>query len=84
MLELIGWLGSIALSFCGAPQAYKSYFDKHSIGISSSFIWLWMIGEVMQLIYVFEKHDMPLVFSCLMNMVFIIIITYYKLYPKHE
>jgi uncharacterized protein with PQ loop repeat len=84
MIELIGWIGSIALSLCGAPQAYKSFMDKSSVGISNSFLNLWLGGEIFQLIYVFEKRDVPLIFSCLMNTLFIIVIYYYKILPKKE
>jgi PQ loop repeat len=37
LFEILGWLGSICLAICGVPQAWLSYKDKHSHGISGHF-----------------------------------------------
>lgn len=43
-MEIIGWLGGILLTFCGLPQAWKSYKDGHSYGINMYFIQMWFCG----------------------------------------
>lgn len=32
-MELAGWLGSIMLAVCAAPQAWQSYKQKHADGV---------------------------------------------------
>lgn len=78
MYELIGYLGSIALACCGAPQAYKSYKDKNSDGISKGFLGLWTSGEVLTLIYIIPKADIPLLINYSLNLIFLSVIIYYK------
>lgn len=81
-LEIIGWIGAIAFGICGLPQAIKSKKQGHSGGISAIFLSLWLIGEVTTLIYVFPKAHFPLIFNYLMNILFVLVIFYYKLFPK--
>lgn len=82
-LEILGWLGSTALAICGLPQAYQSWKEKKTVGISSSFLYLWLLGEILTLIYVIPKWHWPLLFNYVGNLIFISIILYYKYYPKN-
>jgi uncharacterized protein with PQ loop repeat len=84
MLEVVGWIGSFCLSICGAPQAYSSLKNKHSEGISLSFILLWLVGEIFTLIYIIPKKDIPLIVNYSLNLLFIFLVLWYKLYPKRE
>jgi len=81
-LELIGWLGSIAFSICGLPQAYKSYKEGHSEGISWGFLGLWLFGEIATLVYIIPKQHLPLIFNYLGNLLFISVILFYKVKPR--
>ena len=76
---LIGWIGSFMLAICAVPQAYKSYVDKHSDGISWYFLLLWLFGEVFLLVYVINKLDIPLIINYLCNIFIVVIILYYKI-----
>jgi uncharacterized protein with PQ loop repeat len=78
LLEFIGWLGSVAFGICGLPQALKSIKDGHSDGISWGFIFLWLIGEICTLIYVLPQLLLPLILNYVLNLVFLIIIIFYK------
>jgi uncharacterized protein with PQ loop repeat len=78
LLEIIGWIGAIAFAVCGAPQAWQSYKTKTAEGVSSLFLYLWLIGEIATIIYVIPKGHLPLLFNYLANLVFISIILYYK------
>jgi len=80
MIEIIGWIGAILFCLCGAPQAYSSYKQGHSRGLSHAFIWMWFLGEVLTLVYVLAKHglDLPLVLNYLLNLLFLGIIIKYK------
>ena len=83
MIELIGWIGSFLLAFCGTPQAYKSYKDGHSNGISWGFIGMWFTGEVFVLLYVMmTTMDIILIFNYLINLIIGYTIIHYKLKPR--
>jgi uncharacterized protein with PQ loop repeat len=84
MLNLIGWLGAICFSFCGLPQAYKSYKDGHSDGISILFLFLWFLGEFFSIIYTFNKHVLPLFCNYILNIIFLLIIIKYKFFRRNK
>lgn len=81
-MEIIGWLGSILLAFCGLPQAIESYKTKSSEGLTWGFIGMWFIGEIMTIIYILPQMVLPLIFNYTANIIFLSIIIYYKLAPK--
>lgn len=81
-METIGWIGSIAFALCALPQAIKSYKDGHSDGISWGLIILWTIGEWASLIYVLPMGHWPLITNYVGNILFVSVITYYKM--KHN
>lgn len=81
VFEILGWLGSICLAICGIPQAWQSYKDKNSDGISWGFILLWAFGEVFALAYVYDKLDLPLVLNYATNILILGVILYYKIKP---
>ena len=86
MIEAIGWVGGILFAFCGLPQAYLSYKQGHSNGVANLLLIMWGLGEVLSLIYVLLKHglDLPLTFNYLMNLFFIVVISYYKFFPRDK
>ena len=84
LLSIIGWLGSICLAICGVPQAWTSYKDKHSHGISWAFLLLWAFGEIFALAYVYDKLDLPLLMNYSVNILILSIILYFKLKPQVE
>ena len=55
IIEYIGWTASILFSFCGTPQALRSWRDGHSDNMSHLFLWMWFSGEVLTIIYVWAK-----------------------------
>jgi uncharacterized protein with PQ loop repeat len=81
-MELLGYIGSICFAICGLPQAIQSYKDKHSDGVNTAFLMLWLIGEICTLAYAFTKDVPPLIINYLGNLIFISVIVYYKLFPK--
>ena len=84
IFEIMGWLGSICLAICGIPQAYQSYKDKHSDGISWGFVLLWAFGEVFALAYVYDKLDLPLLLNYATNILILAVILYYKVKPQNK
>ena len=82
IFEIMGWLGSICLAICGLPQAWQSFKDKHSHGISWGFVLLWAFGEIFALAYVYDKLDLPLLLNYSTNILILAVILYYKIKPK--
>jgi len=80
--ELFGWLGGIAFAVCGIPQSYKSYIDGNSNGLAFSFILLWLLGELFTIIYILPTGSLPLYFNYGGNLIFVLIILKYKIWPR--
>ena len=81
-MDNFGWLGSILLAFCGLPQAIESYKTKNSDGLTWGFVLMWFVGEICTFVYIIPKMDLPLLFNYSANIMFLIIIIYYKINPK--
>ena len=81
-MEIIGWLGSILLAFCGLPQAIESYKTKSSEGLTWGFLFMWFVGEIFTIIYILPQMVLPLLFNYTANIIFLSIIIYYKIKSK--
>lgn len=84
LILLMGWLGSLCLSICGLPQAWMSFKEKSSEGISWGFLLLWGFGELFGIAYVVDKADAPLIMNYATNILIIGVILYYKINPRKE
>jgi uncharacterized protein with PQ loop repeat len=84
MLEFFGWFGGFLLAFCGTPQAWKSYKDGHSEGLSWTFLWMWFWGESLVLVYVAPQYLWPLILNYLFNIFLAGVILWYKFYPRQS
>jgi uncharacterized protein with PQ loop repeat len=77
-MEVIGWAGSILLALCAVPLAWQSFKQKHSTGISNTFLTMWLVGELLTFSYVLPKQDYPLLFNYGLNIACLIIVIRYK------
>jgi uncharacterized protein with PQ loop repeat len=85
MVELIGWVGSICFAICALPQALQSYRQKNSNGISWGFLLLWLIGEILTLAYVtLTTVQLPLITNYVLNFLFLVVILWFKIFPKSK
>lgn len=84
MLEILGWIGSVLLAFCAVPQAIQSFRQKHSNGISSAFLTMWLVGEILTAAYVLPKKEYPLLFNYFVNISCLVIICKYKYFPVRD
>lgn len=82
IVMILGWLGSICLAISGIPQAWMSYREKHSHGMSWAFLLLWAFGEIFALAYVYDKLDLPLLLNYSVNILILSVILFYKISPK--
>ena len=81
-METIGWIGSALFAVCGLPQAIQCARDGHARGLNWFFLLAWFGGEVLTIIYVYPKMDLPLLANYAVNMVFLIIMLRYKLWER--
>ena len=82
-MELIGWVGSFLLTFCGVPMAWQSFKEGHSTGVNMIFLQMWLWGEVFTLIYVAAQPELliPLIANYIFNIIMILVILKYKYFP---
>lgn len=80
---MIGWIGSILLAFCGAPQAIKTVREGHAKGLDPTFLCFWTFGEIFTFYAIYVQiHSVYLMFNYAANLVFLAIIWKYKLLPR--
>jgi uncharacterized protein with PQ loop repeat len=87
---MIGWIGSLLLSFCGLPQASKTYRTRKADDLSWGFLGMWGMGEVFTFIYVLDlnlakgEYQYPLLANYSINFVIICYLVYVKCFYKGE
>ena len=81
-VQAFGWVYSLAFALSALPQAIKSHKQGHSSGVADGMMQLWMIGEITGLVYGFGLWQMPIVFNCALNILFVGVIVYYRLRPR--
>ena len=83
-LELIGWVGATMFAMCAVPQAWMCFKQKHAEGISWMFLMMWFWGEVLSFVYVFPSGKLPLLVNYIFNFLLLLVILYYKKWPKYD
>lgn len=81
-MESIGWIGSFLFAICGLPQAIQSVRDGHSRGLNWAFILCWLGGEIFTILYVWPKMDLPLLTNYFINLIFLLIMLFYKIWER--
>lgn len=62
MIDFLGWLGVVFLSACGLPQLAKTLRTRSVRDLSPLFLGVWLVGEVLYLVYLFARAPMaPLI-----------------------
>jgi len=82
MIDSLGWLGNLMLAVCAVPQAWASYKQGHSNGISSGMLLLWGIGTLLALPLQIDKGITQAVANYSVNLCLIGVIVYYKIKPR--
>ena len=80
-MEFIGYLGGILLSLCALPEMMRTIRDK-KCDLGYGMLCMWLIGEVLVLIYIFPKGDLPLLLNYSLNTAIITTMLYYKIKEK--
>ena len=82
MLDFAGWIGAVCFAVCGMPQALQSIKQGHSRGLNNIFLACWFFGEIFTIIYVWPKSDFPLLVNYFVNLLFLVIMGYYKFFER--
>lgn len=77
-----GWVYSLAFALSALPQSRKSIKEGHSDGVADGTLFLWILGEFAGLVYGFSLMQLPIIFNCLLNTLFVGIIIWYRLFPR--
>ena len=83
MVTWLGWIGSVLLALCAAPQAVQSWDQRNSYGVNRTFLWTWALGELFVLVYMLSQSDIlvPLVLNYVANLICLGVILYYSYWP---
>ena len=90
MFEVIGWIGAACFSFCGLPQAVKTYKTKSAKDFSWCFLGMWLNGEILTFLYVVVKnvevgvYQYPLLVNYVLNFLIVLYLGYAKFIYRGE
>jgi uncharacterized protein with PQ loop repeat len=76
---ILGWIGSLFFAICGVPQAYMSYKNKNSDGMSWLFLIFWSLGNIFTFAYVILTEQIPLIANYMFNFLILLVIIRYKI-----
>ena len=81
-LELIGWLGNLLLALCALPAAILAIKRGNCDHIGVSLMIPWTAGEVFALYYALQFESVPLNMNYVANLVFLVVLWYYKIWRR--
>ena len=84
MIQLIGYIGSLAYAICGLPQAIMSIKNGHSQGISRGYALLSLVGSILSLIYAIPRQDYVLVLNFATNIIVWSIVLKYSYFERKQ
>lgn len=79
---LASWCGTIILIIRGLPQAYKSWTDGHSNGLSQAMLWLWFLGSALLLPHLILQKEVLLMSVYIANILCILVMLKYFYFPR--
>ena len=82
MIQIIGYIGSLAYALCGLPQVILSIKNGHSKGVSRGYAFLSLVGSLLSLIYAFPRGDYVLLLNFGANIIVWSIILKYSYFER--
>jgi hypothetical protein len=82
-IEVLASIGTVMAVMRGAPQAWRSWVQGHSGGLSKSMLWLWGIGSMLLIPYCYESAHLmlPIYIS---NVLFVSVMLRYKYFKRPQ
>lgn len=83
-MEIVGWMGAILFAMSAAPQAWMSYKQGHSEGVSNGLLSMWFGGELLSMIAMAAEPQIIwyVMFNYVLNFLFLLVIIHYKIHPR--
>lgn len=82
-MQALGWIGHMLFAVSAVPQAYLSFKQGHSRGISRGLLTMWFGGEAIAIIYgIYESVPTPLMVNYIINFLCLLVIIRYYIWPK--
>lgn len=79
LIEIIGIVGASLLAGCAIPEVVSTV-RKGYCGSSTSFIVIWLLGEILTSVYVIETNpDFILLANYSLNVILLTVLLYYKI-----
>jgi uncharacterized protein with PQ loop repeat len=83
MINIIGYMAMTCLIIAAIPQVIKSIKEGHSNGIAGGYIILLISGFSLMATYLlFTKPIIPVLINYMFNIMMMLTIGYYKLFPR--
>lgn len=83
MINILGYAAMFFLITAALPQVIKTVKEGHSEGLAGGYIVLLLIGFGLMTTYLFlTKPVIPVITNYLFNILMILILGYYKLFPR--
>ena len=83
MISIIGYLAMACLMTATIPQAIKSIRDGHSRGMAGGYLILLLCGfSLMSFYLLMTKPIIPVLLNYFANIVMMLVVAYYKLFPR--
>lgn len=84
MINLLGWLGAFFFAISGIPQARQCYKQGHGRGINPLFMWCWLLGEILYLLYIPLRFgaEWPLIANLVVGFISVVVILRYIYFPR--
>jgi uncharacterized protein with PQ loop repeat len=82
LVNFFSWIGAFILFFRALPQAFKSWKDGHSDGLSPSMLWLWLIGSCFILPHLLYQQDWATSIIYFSNVFAVFIMIWFLYYPQ--
>lgn len=79
---IASWFGTTILVIRGLPQAYKSWVDGHSRGLSQAMLWLWFLGSALLLPHLILQWEVLLITVYVANILCILVMLKYFYFPR--
>lgn len=85
ILEIIGWSAAALGVIRIIPQVTKCYKKGNAKGLSRAFLWLWVIGQSLTLVYLtigFGMSVLPLIAYNIINLGMLGVILKFRYFPR--
>jgi uncharacterized protein with PQ loop repeat len=84
--KILGWVGSIIFALSAAPQAWITFKQGHTKGLSDSLLMMWFVGEIFSLKAMSSETVLIwyTIANYICNLAFLLIIIYYRFYPREQ